>query len=240
MIPSLDATLVGALGLRDDVVRLPLTEIGCAAGAVALSRADDHLRAYPGATALVVTVELPSLTLQLGDTSRANLVSSALFGDGAAAAVVGGAPRAPGLEVVAHKSVLFPDSIDLMGFDLRSEGLKIVLSQRIPAVVKRELRPRVDAFLAEQGRSLDELSFFVLHPGGTRVLDNLRDVLDLEEDHVRASRDCLRRYGNLSSASILFVARDAIDAGQVAPGSLGLACAMGPGFSLEMLLLRGH
>jgi alkylresorcinol/alkylpyrone synthase len=241
MIPALDAALVNALGMRKDVRRMPLTEIGCAAGAVAVSRAHDHLRAYPEATVLVVSVELPSLTLQLGDGSRANLVSAALFGDGAAAAVLSKArPARASMEVLATRSILFPDTLDLMGFDLRSEGFHIVLSQRIPALVKRELRPELEAFLAAEGHRLEDLGFHVLHPGGARVLDNMQEVLGLDPAQVDPSRDVLRRHGNLSSASVLFVAREVLDRGGVKDGALGVLCAMGPGFALEMVLLRGH
>ncbi len=242
MIPALDAYLVNALELRADVARMPLTEVGCAAGAVALSRADDYLRAYPEATVLVVAVELPSLTLRLDDGSRANLVSAALFGDGAAAAVVSKAPaKGPAFEIQAHKSLLFPDTLGLMGFDLRTEGLTIVLNRRIPALIKRELRPNVDRFLEEQGLTLADLNFFVLHPGGARVLDNVQQVLELNDAQVAPAREMLRRNGNLSSASVLFVGHDILEsAGFSADRGLGLLCAMGPGFAVEMALLRAH
>lgn len=242
MIPALDATLVNALELRRDVVRLPLTEVGCAAGAVALSRADDYLRAYPEATVLVVSVELPSLTLQLDDGSRANMVSAALFGDGAAAAVLRGpgAAGGRGFEILGHRSALFPNTLDMMGFELRTEGFTIVLNRRIPALVKRELRGEVDSFLAGSGHTLADIGFTVLHPGGSRVLDNVRDVLELTEPQVRSARDMLRRFGNLSSASVFFVARDVIQSGEYADGDLGLLCAMGPGFAIELVLLAGR
>lgn len=189
---------------------------------------------------MLVSVELPSLTLQLHDVSRANLVASAIFGDGAAALVVSGRPpRRPSLELLAHKAVLFPDTTDIMGFDLRTEGFTIVLSPRIPLLVRKHLRDEVNAFLAAQGRVLGDLSFFALHPGGAKVLDNVRDALELEEEDVAASRAVLRKCGNLSSASVYFVAKELLDAGAVEPGALGLLCAMGPGFTVELALLRG-
>lgn len=239
MIPALDAHLVNALEMRRDVRRMPLTEVGCAAGAVALSRAREFLKGEPDGTVLIVCVELPSLTLQLADVSRANLVSAAIFGDGAAAAVVRATPPdRPGFELLAHQSALFPDTLDLMGFDLRTEGFHIVLSRRIPSLVRNHLRPEIDAFLAKHDHTLADLSFFVLHPGGTRVLDNLRAVLETTEERVAAARDVLRQCGNLSSASVLFVARETLDRGVAPPGSLGLMLAMGPGFAAEMHLLR--
>jgi len=259
LIPALDVYVANALGLRKDVRRVPLTEAGCAAGATALGLARDLLaasarseaaRAHPngpqalGTTALVICVELPSLTLQLHDTSRANLISSAIFGDGASAAVVTDRPpQGPALELLAHRSVLFPDSQDVMGFDLKTEGFQIVLSPRIPLLVRRNLREEVDAFLDGlevdgEPVSLERLELFVLHPGGTKVLDNLRDVLGLDEHAVRHSRGVLRDCGNLSSASVFYVAQRTLAEGAFRPGALGLLCAMGPGFTVELLLVR--
>lgn len=240
MIPALDVYVANALGLRPDVRRMPLTETGCAAGATALAFGSDHLRAYPEATVLLLSVELPSLTLQLHDATRANLVSAAIFGDGAAAGVLANRPApGPSVEHLAHQTTLFPETQEIMGFDLRTEGFKIVLSRRIPLLVQRELRARVDAFLAEHEVALTSLEFFVLHPGGTKVLDSVRDVLELSEEQVSASRQTLADYGNLSSASVHFVALELLARDAIQPGKLGLLIAMGPGFTLEIALLRG-
>lgn len=251
MIPALDVHVANALGCRRDVRRIPLTEAGCAAGATALALAHDLIRARPGTRVLVLALELPSLTLQLDDPSRANLISAAIFGDGAAALVVSDepTPRSPNLaagegaagsiEHLAHANVLFPDTVDIMGFDLRTEGFKIILSPRIPMLVAKNLRAEVDAFLARQGRTLSELEFFVAHPGGTKVLDNVRDTLGLGEAAVAPSRRSLREHGNLSSAAVHFVAKDLLDRGEVRRGALGLLVAMGPGFTVELALLRG-
>ncbi|MBL4850297.1 MAG: type III polyketide synthase [Planctomycetes bacterium] len=240
MIPALDVYVANQLGFRRDVRRMPLTETGCAAGATSLAFGSDYLLAHPGATVLLLSVELPSLTFQLDDATRANLVSAAIFGDGAAAVVLAEGPGpSPGLEHLAHETVLFPATQKIMGFDLRTEGFRIVLSRRIPLLVKRELRSCVDAFLKRQGVTLAEIGFFVLHPGGTKVLDSVRDVLELSEEQVGASRRTLARYGNLSSASVHFVVRELLDRGEVSPGQLGLLVAMGPGFTLELALQRG-
>lgn len=241
MIPALDVHVANALGLRPDVRRMPLTEAGCAAGATSLAFANDLLTGRPDGVALLLSVELPSLTLQLDDTSRANLVSAAIFGDGAAAAVVSNRqPRRPALEHLAHEAHLFPETPEIMGFELGSQGFRIVLSKRIPLLVRRHLRERVDGFLERQGLSLEQMRFFAVHPGGTKVLDNVRDVLGLEEDQVSASRRTLRRFGNLSSASVHFVAKELLDSGAVPRGEFGLMIAMGPGFTLELALLRGR
>lgn len=240
MIPALDVYVAQALGCRTDVRRLPLTEAGCAAGATSLAFAHDLIKARPGTVALLLSMELPSLTLQLDDASRANLVSSAIFGDGAAALVVSDRPpRGPALEHLAHKTILFPNSADVMGFDLLTEGFKIILSPRIPMLVRKHLPGEVDAFLEAQGLRREDLGFYVIHPGGAKVLDNVREALSLEEEQVASSRRILRDYGNLSSASVHFVARDMLDRGQIARGAFGLLVAMGPGFTLEMALLRG-
>jgi alkylresorcinol/alkylpyrone synthase len=244
MIPALDVYVSNALGMRKDVRRIPLTEAGCAAGATSLALAHELIQARPGSRALLLSVELPSLTLQLDDTSRANLVSSALFGDGAAALVVSDrpTPRHPlkvALEHLAHRATLFPGTTDIMGFDLKTEGFKIILSPRIPMLVARELGGAVDAFLEEQGLARSQLGFFVVHPGGTKVLDNVRDTLGLKEEQVAASRRTLRDCGNLSSAAVHFAAKDLLAHGEVARGAFGLMIAMGPGFTVELALLRG-
>jgi len=240
MIPALDVHVANALGFRPDVRRLPLTEAGCAAGATSMAFASDYLRGQPDAKVLLLSVELPSLTLQLDDSTRANVISAAIFGDGAAAVVLSNrSAKQPSFEHLAHTTFLFPATQEIMGFDLRSEGFKIILSRRIPLLVKRELRPRVDAFLESQGLNLSEIGFFVLHPGGTKVLDNVRDVLELSEEQVSAARGTLAAYGNLSSASVHFVAHELLARGAVKPGQFGLTIAMGPGFTLELALLRG-
>jgi len=240
MIPALDVYVANELGFRSDVRRLPLTEAGCAAGATSMAFASEYLRSRPEATVLLLSVELPSLTLQLDDATRANVISAAIFGDGAAAVVMSNAPpRAPTFEYLAHRATLFPNTQEIMGFDLRTEGFKIILSKRIPLLVKRELRGEVDSFLEAQGLGLKEIDFFVLHPGGTKVLDNLRDVLELEEERVEPARETLAEYGNLSSASVHFVAKEILRRGDVEPGRFGLVVAMGPGFTLELALVRG-
>ena len=241
MIPALDVHVANALGFRPNVRRIPLTEAGCAAGATSLALASELLGDKPDATALLVSVELPSLTLQLDDTSRANLVSSAIFGDGAAAVVVSNRePKGPAFELLEHQTTLFPDTTDIMGFDLKTEGFQIVLSKRIPLLVRKQLRGEVDAFLESHGLSLKDIGFHVIHPGGTKVLDNVRDVLGLEEADVAPSREVLRRYGNLSSASVHFVAKEILERDAFPNHDFGLLIAMGPGFTVELALVRGR
>ena len=235
LLPSLAALVVEPLGLRSDVRRLPLTEVGCAGGASALARAHEFTRAFPGAKALVLAVELPSLTFQADDASTGNLVASAIFGDGAAAALVqDGAGR--GLEIVATHTAIFPNSLGDMGFELRDGGLHVVLSKDVPGIIARETPGVVREFLANAGVSANELGFYALHAGGSKVLEELERGLCLERAQTSVSWDVLRDHGNQSSASVLFVLRELLRRG--VPEGYGLLAAFGPGISVELALLK--
>ncbi|MCW5980182.1 MAG: type III polyketide synthase [Bryobacteraceae bacterium] len=237
MIPSLDAYLINQLGLRSDVRRLPITELGCAAGACALSHAGDFVAAFPGASVLVVSVELSSLSLQRADLSQANLISSILFGDGAAAAIVTGRPCA-GPRIAATESYFFPDSLDAMGFDLKDTGFHIVLSRDVPQMIQSRIRGVLDGFLRRNSVCPSRLSFFALHPGGQKLLSYMEQELGLGPDDTASSWRVLSDFGNLSSASVLFVLDDLLSTRRFDSGEYGLMAAFGPGFSAEMLLLR--
>ena len=237
MIPSLDAHLINRMGFRSDVRRLPITELGCAAGAAALGRSTDFVRAYPDGTALVVAVELPSLTFQRGDLSQANLISTILFGDGAAAAVVTGRPgRGPKiLEVASH---LLPDTIDAMGFDLQGDGFHIILSKEVPQLIRSRIKQILCTTLARRGLTTNDVSAFVLHPGGRALLQAIEEELGLTEADTQPSWHVLRECGNQSSASVLFVLDEWLYTRGVAPGAYGVLAAFGPGFSAETALLQ--
>ncbi len=237
MIPSLDAHLANLLGFRPDVRRLPITELGCAAGAAALARAADFVRAWPGSTVLVVAVELPSLTFQRHDTSQANLISSILFGDGAAAVVVTGRP-ARGPRIVRSESFLFPDSLGAMGFDLTADGFHIVLSRDVPELIRAEVGGLVRDFLERANLCRDQLDAYILHPGGQKLLAFIEEELGLSPADTECSWHVLREYGNQSSASVLFVLHESFARRTPPPGAHGLLAAFGPGFSADMLLLR--
>ena len=236
MIPSIDAHLVGDLGFRANVRRLPITELGCVAGAMALSRARELVRGLPGSNALVITVELPTLTFQRRDESQANLVSCALFGDGAAAALVT-SRDAPGAQIVDTEGHLFPDTLDAMGFDLRDNGFHMVLSKDVPDLLRGEIGEIMIGFLARHGLSLEQLAAFLLHPGGKKILCNLEDDLGIDRAKTVPSWEVLRDYGNLSSATILFVLHEWL-ARRLAGGAYGLMAGFGPGLTAELLLLR--
>jgi alkylresorcinol/alkylpyrone synthase len=236
--PSIDARLVNRLGLRSDVKRVPMFGLGCVAGAAAISRAADYVRAFPDHVAVVLTVELCSLTLQLGDRSVANLISTGLFGDGATAAVVAGSERAPaGPQIVATRSVFYPDTEDVMGWQVSERGFGIVLSAQVPVIAREHLPGDVDRFLGDHGLGRNDIGEWVCHPGGPKVLQALQDGLGLHASALQASWDVLARFGNLSSASVLLVLQRVLES-QPPRGTRGLMLAMGPGFCSELLLLR--
>jgi alkylresorcinol/alkylpyrone synthase len=237
MIPSVDAYLANDLGFRPDVRRLPITELGCFAGAAALSHARDFIAAYPDANVLVISVEMPTLSFQRDDLSAANLVSTALFGDGAAAALLTGRDL-PGVEVVAAQSHLFPRTLDALGFDLRHDGFHVVLAPELPGLVRGEVARLVKELLTRAGVPRESLSAFVLHPGGRRILDALEDVLGLSAQETQPSREILRDYGNLSSATVLFALHDRLTHRPPPAGTHGLLGAFGPGFSSELLVVK--
>lgn len=237
-VPTLDARLAPRVGLRPDVKRVPLFGLGCVAGAAGVARMHDYLCAYPDQVAVLVAVELCSLTMQRDDLSMANLVASSLFGDGAAAVVAMGANRdCAGPRVLATRSRLYPDSENIMGWQIGSSGFKIVLSQEVPVIAEKYLGEDVQLFLAEFGLSTADISRWVCHPGGPRVIEAVEQVLALPPDALDRTRESLRENGNLSSVSVLDVLR-ATMADPPEKGSLGMMVAMGPGFCSELVLLR--
>jgi alkylresorcinol/alkylpyrone synthase len=237
MIPSLDAHLINRMGFRSNVVRMPFTELGCAAGAMALGRAADFLKARPGGNVLIIAVELPSLTFQRKDISQANLISSILFGDGAAAVVVRG-EEAPGPKILVSETYTFPDSLGAMGFDLRDSGFHILLAKDVPEMIGAKIRDLVDDFLQRHGKKQDDIKGWILHPGGARLLGNVEIALGLTKCQTQPSWDVLANVGNLSSATILFILQEWLEKRPLNPGEHAFAAAFGPGFSAEFLLLQ--
>ncbi|MFF3609855.1 type III polyketide synthase [Streptomyces sp. NPDC002463] len=243
-VPSVDARLVGRLGMRSDVRRLPLFGLGCVAGAAGVARLHDYLQGWPEHIAVLLSVELCSLTFQRDDASPANLIATALFGDGAAAAVACGTRRhtaaaGAGPTVVASRSRLYPDTERLLGWDITASGFRVVLDPALPDVVRKNLGADVDTFLSDHGLTRKDVTAWVSHPGGPKVLDAVAEALDLPDDALDVSRRSLAEVGNLSSASVLHVLRDTLAEGSRPPaGTPGLLLAMGPGFCTELVLLR--
>lgn len=240
--PSLDVLLVERLGLRPDVKRVPVFGLGCAAGAAGIARVRDHLQGHPQDVALLVSVELCSLTLQHGDDSMANIVSSGLFGDGAAAVVMVGSDRAGdvpgGVDVVDSRSDLVPGTTDVLGWDIGGSGFRIVLGASLPDIVELHLGPGVVDLLAAHGLKVADVGTWVAHTGGPRILQAAASALELPDEAFAASWRSLARVGNLSSSGVLHVLADELAAGGHIPGSAGVLFAVGPGVCTETVLLR--
>lgn len=242
--PSIDALLINRMNLPKNIRRTPIFGLGCVAGAAGIARASDYVRAYPKQAAALVSVELCSLTLQREDLSVANLISSGLFADGAAAVIVTGpefesnGTEIHGPKILATRSIFYPSTEDMMGWNISEKGFRIILSTEVPTLIRENLGRDVDAFLADNGRKRSDLKSFVLHTGGPKVLDASADALGLHNGQLKASWDCLRKVGNLSSASVLCVLEDVMKNRRPEPGTLGLLAAMGPGFCSELILLE--
>jgi len=238
-VPSIEARIAAKIGLRPDVRRVPLFGLGCVAGASGLARMHDFLHATPQGVGVLLSVELCSLTVQRDDPSTANLVASGLFGDGAAAVVaVGDQVEVGGPRIVGSKSHLYPDSERAMGWDIGASGLKIVLGAEVPDLVSTYLGDDVSQFLKDHDLEAGDISVWVAHPGGPKVLQAIERSLTLPDDALELTWRSLARIGNLSSASVLHVLRDTLDHRRPPPGSHGLLLAMGPGFCSELVLLR--
>ncbi|MGH3497330.1 MAG: type III polyketide synthase [Nocardioidaceae bacterium] len=244
-IPSIEARIATAIGFRPDVRRMPLLGLGCVGGAAGVARAHDYLAGHPGDVAVLLSVELCSLTLQRDDSSTANLVASGLFGDGAAAVVmVGddvedptGSPW-PGPQVLDSRSHLYPNSERTMGFDVGSSGLKIVLDAEVPTLVEKYLGDDVGRFLGDHDLRIDDVTGWVSHPGGPKVIEAIQSTLGLPAEALELTWRSLSEIGNLSSASVLHVLHDTMSKRHHEPGSPGVLMAMGPGFCSELVLLR--
>jgi alkylresorcinol/alkylpyrone synthase len=242
--PSIDGLLINRMGLPANIRRTPIFGLGCVAGAAGIARCADYVQAYPSQAAALVSVELCSLTLQREDLSVANLISSGLFADGAAAVIVTGSDfesaeqEITGPKILATRSVFYPNTEEMMGWNISEKGFRIILSTEVPTLIRENLGRDVDAFLADHGHERGDLKSWVLHTGGPKVLEASADALGLHNGELKASWDCLRKVGNLSSASVLVVLEDVMKNRRPAPGTLGLLAAMGPGFCSELLLLQ--
>ena len=240
--PSLDSRIMHKLGMRQDIARIPLWGLGCAGGAMGLSRACDYARAYPESRVLLVCVELCGLTFIRQDMSKSNLVATCLFGDGAAAVLVEGNDvplrrSSPRLHFCGAQTTTWPQTLDVMGWEVTDPGLKVVFSRDIPTLIRQGMRENVERFLSPRGLSAEELDHFIFHPGGTKVLAAYQHALGLDAKATRLSEEVLRDYGNMSSPTVLFVLEKSMEQSWRA-GEKGLLAALGPGFSSELLLLE--
>jgi alkylresorcinol/alkylpyrone synthase len=235
ILPSLDAELIPLIGLRPEVARLPITELGCGGGVAGLARGLDYVRAYPQRRVLLFAVEIPSLTFQPDDHSVDNLVAAMVFADGAGAVVLRSGDGLPGWTLEHSGTVLVPEGARHLGYELRDGGLRVILSRELPDVVEAHLRGAVETFLGEVGLSLADLDAVAAHPGGPRIVDAIERALDLQPDALASSRTVFAGNGNASSAGIFFVLEE-----MQRCGTLGqvLAIAFGPGLSIELALMR--
>ncbi|WP_313800550.1 3-oxoacyl-[acyl-carrier-protein] synthase III C-terminal domain-containing protein [Cytobacillus sp.] len=242
--PSIEARIMNKLPFLPQTKRIPIWGLGCAGGASGLSRAYEYCLAFPQAKVLVLTIELCSLTFQRNDRSKSNLIGTSLFADGVACALVFGdhtdkasirvLESSP--SIIATQSTLLPNSLDIMGWEVKDEGLYVVFSKDIPSVVKGWLRPNVESFLSEQMMRIEDIQHFIAHPGGKKVIEAYIQSLGIDPSMAHTSHDVLKEYGNMSSTTILYVLKRFMEKGRA--GDYGLATALGPGFSSELLLLK--
>ena len=241
--PSIDALLVARLGLRSDVKRVPMYGLGCVAGAAGIARVNDYLVGHPNDVAVLLAVELCSLTFQRDDDSMANLVATGLFGDGAAAVVMVGDERATrmpvtGPDVVDARSQLYPDTEGVIGFTASETGFRVILTAQVSEVIERNFGEDVAAFLAAHGLGIADVDTWVAHPGGPRVLESFQNSLGLADGALDNSWRSLAEVGNLSSVSVLHILADELRGASPVAGAEMVLFALGPGVSAELVLLR--
>lgn len=234
--PSLDALLIERLRLPRQVQRLPIFGLGCAGGALGLARAATLAAAMPDRAVLFLVVELCSLTFRRGDLSKSNIIASALFGDGAAGLLL--RCRGDGPAIVAAGEHTWPDSLEVMGWEVVEDGLKPVFSRDIPRLVAGELGPVARDFLAREGLGLADIGRFACHPGGPKVIAACEDAFGLAPGTLDHERTVLRDYGNMSAASVLFVLDRVLASTGSEPWHHALMTALGPGFTAGFVLLR--
>jgi len=237
MIPSLDAYLINALQLRQDIVRLPVTEMGCAAGVSGMIYAKNFLKANPGKRAAVIAVESPSATFQLQDFSMANIVSAAIFGDGAAAVLLSSHADDDGPEIIDESMYHFYDAEDMMGFKLTNTGLQMVLDVAVPDNIEEHFPAIIHPFLAKNGLEINDIDHLIFHPGGKKIVQVVESLFGALGKNIDDTKEVLRLYGNMSSATVLYVLERFMDS-EPAKGERGLMLSFGPGFSAQRILLQ--
>jgi alkylresorcinol/alkylpyrone synthase len=238
--PSLDSRLIFRLALSEHVRRIPIWGLGCAGGAAGLARAADYARAYPKDQVLLVCVELCGLTFMKGDLSKSNLVGTSLFADGAAALLLGNVPKGsePGPELLGGYSTTWPNTEDVMGWDLVEDGLRVLFAKSVPQIIREKMRENLEAAGGSLDLNIKDLRHFVLHPGGPKVLEAYEESLGVRPDELDLSWEILRNYGNMSSVSVLFVLERFLEDRAYETGDHGVLSALGPGFSAEHVFFR--
>lgn len=237
MIPSLDAYLINELGLKQDVVRLPVTEMGCAAGVSGLIYASHFLKQNPGKRAAVVAVESPTATFQLNDYSMANMVSAAIFGDGAACVLLSSEAEATGPTIIGEEMYHFKDATHLMGFDLTNTGLKMILDPAVPEVISSHFPAIVHPFLERHNTDIHAVDHLIFHPGGRKIVQTVEELFGKLGKNIDETRAVLKEYGNMSSCTVLYVLERFMEK-SITAGEQGLILSFGPGFSAQRVLVK--
>lgn len=240
--PTIDALLFNKMKFNRHVKRTPIWGLGCAGGAAGLSRAMDYTKAYPESTALLISIELCSLTFIKDDVSKSNIVASSLFSDGAAAVLVAGDEvnigKGKGIRLLNSLSTIYDNSLDVMGWDIAEEGLRVIFSKDIPTIVRDCVKPNIMELLYINNLTLNDLKHFVTHPGGLKVLDAYEQSLGLTNGKLNLSRKVLNLHGNMSSPSVIYVLNEFLLQNSYKPDEYGLISSLGPGFSSELILFR--
>lgn len=237
MIPSLDAYLINLLGLRQDIIRLPVTEMGCAAGVSGMIYAKNFLQSNPGKRAAVIAYESPTATFQLNDFSMVNVVSAAIFGDGAACALLSSHQDDDGPEILADEMYHFYDAEQMMGFKLVGTGLQMVLDVAVPDTIAEHFPEIIHPFLARNGLTIAEVDHLIFHPGGKKIVQLVEALFGALGKNIDDTKEVLRLYGNMSSATVLYVLERYMSR-KPAAGDIGLMLSFGPGFSAQRILLK--
>lgn len=237
MIPSLDAYLINDLNLRQDIVRLPVTEMGCAAGVSGLIYAKSFLKANPNKRAAVIAVESPTATFQLEDYSMANMVSAAIFGDGAACVLLSSEENAVGPKIIGEEMYHFKDATHMMGFDLTNHGLQMILDPAVPTTIAAHFADIVHPFLKRNGSAIEKVDHLIFHPGGRKIVQTVEELFGALGKNIDDTREVLRLYGNMSSATVLYVLERFLEK-DIPIGAQGLMLSFGPGFSAQRVLLE--
>ena len=237
MIPSLDAYLINSLGMKQDVVRLPVTEMGCAAGVSGIIYAKNFLKSNPNKRAAVLAVEAPTATFQLNDYSMTNIVSAAIFGDGASSVILSSYPEDEGPEIVDEAMYHFYDETHMMGFNLVNSGLQMVLDKEVPQKIADHFPKIIHPFLERNQLKIEDIHHLIFHPGGKKIVQTVEDLFGKLGKNINDTKEVLRLYGNMSSATVLYVLERFMDKNPT-KGEKGIMLSFGPGFSAQRILLE--
>ncbi len=240
--PTLDALLVNELKFNSHIRRTPVWGLGCAGGAVGITKAWEYTKAFPEKNALAISIELCSLTFQKDDLTKSNVVAASLFSDGAAAALVAGNKsklyKKSRMDIVDSMSTIYYDSLDVMGWDIVDSGFRVIFSRDIPSIVEKEVNPNIAEILSNNKLGLKDVKHYITHPGGLKVINAYEESLGLNAGALKYSRSVLKKHGNMSSPSVLFVLEEFLNAKAYGPGEFGLLSSLGPGFSSELVLVK--